>query len=1168
MTTELDGITQGAIASGVVTQILSPSDLAQMIFDSVPMDIEKPNTSDSSGANIEPEKLQQVTQILSDSENGDVSDCVPQAQSSFTRFDPLLAQAFATFAQQHRITCFLVNTDDELIHLVSDPLNILQIPEGQMTPIVGAMMPQALQLPLNTALHRAKREHTVVYCMGIQVDDDERSQTVKLKVIYQPGTTTTADYFLVEVADEAPAAVDVATTGEPDQVYRQTTQCMLDLESELQHTRETLQATIEELETINEEQQATNEELLATNQELQSTNEKLRGVSADYQSTIRQLTELTNDMDNLLRSTDIGVVFLDENLHIRKFTPAATLAINLVETDIGHPLEQLTHNMDCANLQELLQQVVETERPIEQEVQILHTGDHLLMRLHPDIRNDGCCHGLVLTFININDIKTVQAQLQNRTIELENLYSTTPIGLCLLNDQFQFLRVNNALAQMHGCSVAEHIGKSLSQVIPELAPQLEPLLQHVLTTNQSIRNREIWGTTSATEEQRCWSMNYYPVNLPNGKRAISAIVMEVTELKQVETALRERQEQFRQLVETIREVFFITSKTGEILYVSPAYEQLWGQRCQELYENPGNWLASIHPEDQQRVAAQLQEQLIQGIPLEQIYRIIDPQGHQHWIQSRSFPVENEAGEVYRFVGLAEDITPRQEFQATLKEAKDKADAANKAKSEFLANMSHEIRTPMNAILGFSELLKERISEPMSHSYIESIVASGKTLLSLINDILDLSKIEAGKLEISCEPVNLRGLMDEIRSIFWQKAAQKNLALLIDMDESVPDGIYFDQVRLRQILFNVVGNALKFTQQGYVSLCVSCQPLNAPENSANTVTLKIAVKDTGIGIAPQEQALIFEAFKQSRGQSTREYGGTGLGLMITRRLTQMLGGTLELESQPGKGSTFTFRFPQVAIADTGASLVSPISLDSNLDQFQAATLLIVDDVPSNLALLEGYFAETEHRVFCATDGISAIDLAQTHHPDIILLDLRMPQIDGWETARRLKQNPDTAEIPIIILTAAALKQEHSNQFKSLYDGFLCKPIRRYELVEQLKRFLPVKPETLTSPQPPPTPTPAETIGEPTPESLAKLPELVEKLETEQQTHWQSLCQTMKRREVRNWAKTLHQWALEYQCQKLLDYANTLQTQLQRFDWHNLPDTVESFPHVIEEIAIRE
>jgi CheY-like chemotaxis protein len=181
---------------------------------------------------------------------------------------------------------------------------------------------------------------------------------------------------------------------------------------------------------------------------------------------------------------------------------------------------------------------------------------------------------------------------------------------------------------------------------------------------------------------------------------------------------------------------------------------------------------------------------------------------------------------------------------------------------------------------------------------------------------------------------------------------------------------------------------------------------------------------------------------------------------------------------------------------------------------------------------------------------------------------MPQIDGWETARRLKQNPDTAEIPIIILTAAALKQEHSNQFKSLYDGFLCKPIRRYELVEQLKRFLPVKPETLTSPQPPPTPTPAETIGEPTPESLAKLPELVEKLETEQQTHWQSLCQTMKRREVRNWAKTLHQWALEYQCQKLLDYANTLQTQLQRFDWHNLPDTVESFPHVIEEIAIRE
>jgi len=549
--------------------------------------------------------------------------------------------------------------------------------------------------------------------------------------------------------------------------------------------------------------------------------------------------------------------------------------------------------------------------------------------------------------------------------------------------------------------------------------------------------------------------------------------------------------------------------------VSPAYQQLWGQSCQELYDNPDNWFLSVHPQDQERVAAERQAQLTEGNTLEHSYRIIDAQRQERWIQCRSFPVKNEAGEVYRFVGLAEDITQRQQFEVVLKEAKNKADTANAAKSEFLANMSHEIR-----------------------------------------------------------------------NIFSQKAAQKNLALLMNVDETVPSGVYFDQVRLRQILFNIVGNALKFTPQGSVLIQVSCQEeaevvetfrWNVSEHnvsghnvseyeSSPTVTLIVSVKDTGIGIAPQEKDLIFEAFQQSRGQSTPKYGGTGLGLTITRRLTQILGGVIELESQLGKGSTFTCIFPHVAIAEVEPSSASLITFDNNLDQFVPATLLVVDDVQSNLDLLQSYFTETQHRLLCTTDGMRGIELAQTHHPDIIFLDLRMPKIDGWETARRLKQNPDTADIPIVILTAAALKQEHSQQIQSLYNGFLCKPIRRYELVAQLTEILPIKPETLPSPQQPPSPSPVETIGEPTAESLAKLPELLEKLELEQQTHWQPLCQTLKRREVRNWIQTLRQWAIEYQYQELLDYTITLQTQLQSFDWQNLPHTIEQFPLIVEKLAL--
>jgi signal transduction histidine kinase len=243
-------------------------------------------------------------------------------------------------------------------------------------------------------------------------------------------------------------------------------------------------------------------------------------------------------------------------------------------------------------------------------------------------------------------------------------------------------------------------------------------------------------------------------------------------------------------------------------------------------------------------------------------------------------------------------------------AKQEAETANRAKSEFLANMSHEIRTPLNAVLGFSYLLEDLVEDEEGKEYLEAISSSGRNLLGLINDVLDLSRIESGKMILQPEEVNLQELLESVKQTFTYTAKEKQLQLILKIEENVPPLIEMDGIRLRQILLNLVGNALKFTEVGQVAVNISAYP--AESQDINQTGLKIAIVDTGIGIAPSSQSKIFEAFTQHDGQSTRKYGGTGLGLSITERLTQMMGGRIELESQVGQGSTFTLYFSDVTI----------------------------------------------------------------------------------------------------------------------------------------------------------------------------------------------------------------------------------------------------------------
>jgi len=379
----------------------------------------------------------------------------------------------------------------------------------------------------------------------------------------------------------------------------------------------------------------------------------------------------------------------------------------------------------------------------------------------------------------------------------------------------------------------------------------------------------------------------------------------------------------------------------------------------------------------------------------------------------------------------------------------KAQSADRAKSEFLANMSHEIRTPLNAILGFSELLREQVRESRRQvSYVEGIETSGRGLLSLINDILDLSKIEARHLEIRPEPVNPHLLIDEVRAVFEPQITRKNLRFSIEVAPTLPPGLIFDGPRVRQILFNLIGNAVKFTSVGDIRVSVGSTPL---DGASSHLVVVFAVSDTGVGIPAENLEVIFEPFRQLDSHTSRIYSGTGLGLAISRRLAEAMGGRLTVSSEPGRGSTFTLTLSRVSVSPV--SVRPPDAADSvaNVsERLEGATILVVEDEPLNRQVLREFLTAKRFTVLEAENGQTALDLLAQTTPDLILMDMQMPVLSGEEAIAAIHAMPRLAGIPILALSGSTDRENHARGAGAR--GVLRKPVDRDELIRVLSELL--------------------------------------------------------------------------------------------------------------------
>jgi PAS domain S-box-containing protein len=652
-----------------------------------------------------------------------------------------------------------------------------------------------------------------------------------------------------------------------------------------------------------------------------------------------------------------------------------------------------------------------------------------------------------------------EQRLRESEERFRTLADSCPIGIWVTDAQGTNCFANRAYLESSGITSDQGLDNRWRSIVhPDDAPEFFEKFDRALKEHTPFHTER---RSRSADGQWLWmESKAVPRFSPDGAfLGLAGTSADITECKKAGLALRNSEEKFRQLAENIHEVFWMMNTAGtEILYVGPAYQEIWGRSCASLYASPMDWMEAIHPDDRGLAHATFTRQL-RGEIINSEYRIVTPDGQEKWIRDRAFPVRDQSGELIRIAGIAEEITERKRYESELIEAREGADAANLAKSRFLANMSHEIRTPMNGVIGMNQLLLDTELTAEQRRYVEVAQNSGRTLLSLINDILDLSKIEAGGTKLENLEFSLDRSVDEVVQLLRVQAGAKGLQIVSRISPKIPKFLRGDAHRLRQVLTNLIANAVKFTDRGEIAV-----EARLDSQSDHAASIRFTVTDTGIGIPADQIPALFSPFVQADASTTRKYGGSGLGLAISKQLVEMMGGSIGVSSWEGRGSTFRFNVTLDVVAnDQRLSAPAPATsemqnaerpaaheADSRMQRGHGERILIAEDNPINRVVILAQLKKLGYTAGVAANGAEAVDAVEREHFDLVLMDCQMPLMDGFEATRRIRQS-NHPHIPIVALTASAMSPSRERCLSEGMDDYLSKPVELARLAAVLSEW---------------------------------------------------------------------------------------------------------------------
>ncbi|MDK9716567.1 MAG: PAS domain S-box protein [Trichlorobacter sp.] len=693
---------------------------------------------------------------------------------------------------------------------------------------------------------------------------------------------------------------------------------------------------------------------------------------------------------------------------------------------------------------------VRTEfRLVRKDQHVRWIREHSRCVLHPSDPNQLQLYG---TARDVTAAREDALALQTAENAYRTIFNATNDVIFIMDaQQGMIIDCNKQALQLFGRPREELIGSNPVQLSPPDHPtfSFEQSQRHIQAALEGEPQLFEWLHVRP-DNSTFWTEVSLRATEINGRPRLLAVVRDISERKRLDAVLRESEHRFRALVENVPHLPVQGyDRQRRVIFWNHASELFYGYSCEEAM---GRQLEDlIIPAFMREAVVQAVQQWVdEGVPIPAgELQLQHKSGQLLDVFSSHAMLRNIKGELEMYC-IDFDITQRKQAALELQRTRDAAQAATVAKNEFLANMSHEVRTPLNGIMGLSQLLRTTSLTEEQAGYMDMLDGSARNLLALINDILDISRIEAGSLAIQQTPFSLTKLLREVAGMYEKPAAEKGIDLDLLQPDDLPPALVGDPLRLKQVLINLVGNAIKFTSHGGVSVHIH-RLYDSPQGSR----LRFEVRDSGIGMAPEALQKIFNPFTQADASTARNHGGSGLGLAICRRLSELMGGCISAESSLGEGSCFVVELPFGHY--TGAQVADDAKPPMPALQLDPLQILLVEDQEVNRTFLQRLLERQGHRIAPAVDGLMALDLLEREQYDLVLLDIQMPGMGGEEVLLRLRQSEQASgrHLPVIALTAHALAGDKDKLLESGFDGYISKPVQMEQLLAEMGRVVAMK-----------------------------------------------------------------------------------------------------------------